>query len=469
MISLVQNGNPYDGMLYGKGSASGLLRADHGERCPMKRFGLSIAVVAAVLAAACSSGSSGTGSTGQSGQVNLVMWMGFTPPPPASQGAEYESLKGLVAKFTKLHPKIHIRIEYVNNDYALQKVTVALQGGQQPDISYQYGTNMPQVAQASQVVNLTSIVKQPQYGWSDFVPGERDVATVGGKVLGFPALVDNLAVVYNKTLFAQHHLTPPGPGWTWSQLAADAKAIADPSKKIFGLTFPADGSETTVWEYEAMLWEAGGHILTADNSKAAFNSPAGVKALALLRQMQQAHSLYLDFHPDAGNSETLFNSGKLGMIITGPWDLSSFPNVHYGVQIMPSWAPGGSHQTISGPDNWVVFNNGPARVKASLEFLQFLTSPANLLQNSMATSDLPTKLSVQNLPGFADFNTKFPGAGVFAANLSNVVQARPQIAQYPRVSAALGREVVAALLGQAAPQSALNSAAQQADSYLVVP
>ncbi len=435
----------------------------------MKRFGLSVAVALTLLAAACSSGGGGTGATGPNGQVNLVLWMGYTPPPPASQGAEYESLKGLIAKFTQAHPKIHIRMEYVDNDYALQKVTVALQGGEQPDISYQYGTNMPQVAQASEVVNLTNIVNQPQYGWTDFVPGERDVATVGGKVLGIPALVDNLAVVYNKTLFAEHHLAAPGPGWTWSQLAADAKAITDPSQKIFGLTFPADGSETTVWEYEAMLWEAGGHILTSDNSKAAFNSPAGVQALTLLRQMQQAHSLYLDFHPDAGNSETLFNSGKLGMIITGPWDLSSFPNVHYGVQIMPSWNPGGSHQTISGPDNWVVFNNGPARVKASLEFLQFLTSPANLLQNSMATGDLPTKLSVQSLPGFADFNTKFPGAGVFAANLKNVEQARPQTAQYPRVSAALGREVVAALLGQATPQAALNSAAQQADSYLVAP
>lgn len=435
----------------------------------MKRFGLSVAVALTLLAAACSSGGGGTGATGPNGQVNLVLWMGYTPPPPASQGAEYESLKGLIAKFSQAHPKIHIRMEYVDNDYALQKVTVALQGGEQPDISYQYGTNMPQVAQASEVVNLTNIVNQPQYGWTDFVPGERDVATVGGKVLGIPALVDNLAVVYNKTLFAEHHLAAPGPGWTWSQLAADAKAITDPSQKIFGLTFPADGSETTVWEYEAMLWEAGGHILTSDNSKAAFNSPAGVQALTLLRQMQQAHSLYLDFHPDAGNSETLFNSGKLGMIITGPWDLSSFPNVHYGVQIMPSWNPGGSHQTISGPDNWVVFNNGPARVQASLEFLQFLTSPANLLQNSMATGDLPTKLSVQSLPGFADFNTKFPGAGVFAANLKNVEQARPQIAQYPRVSAALGREVVAALLGQATPQAALNSAAQQADSYLVAP
>jgi len=435
----------------------------------MKKLGLSVAVISALLAAACSSGGSTTGPTGPNGPVNLVLWMGYTPPPPASQGVEYESLKGLIAKFTQLHPKIHIRMEYVDNDYALQKVTVALQGGEQPDISYQYGTNMPQVAQASEVVNLTNIVKQPQYGWTDFVPGERDVATVGGKVLGIPALVDNLAVVYNKTLFAQHHLTPPGPDWTWSQLAADAKAITDPSQKIFGLTFPADGSETTVWEYEAMLWEAGGHILTSDNSRAAFNSAAGVEALTWLRQMQQAHALYLDFHPDAGNSETLFNSGKLGMIITGPWDLSSFPNVHYGVQVMPSWAPGGSHQTISGPDNWVLFNNGPARVQASLEFLQFLTTPANLFQNSMATGDLPTKLSVVSMPGFADFNVKFPGAGVFAANLKNVVQARPQVPQYPRISAALGREVVEALLGQTSPQAALNSAAQQADSYLVTP
>jgi multiple sugar transport system substrate-binding protein len=437
----------------------------------MKKLGMAASLALVLLAAACgSSGSGGSaGSATSNGVVNLVLWMGYTPPPPASQGAEYESLKGLIADFTKLHPKIHIKMEYVDNDYALQKVTVALQGGEQPDISYQYGTNMPQIAQAPEVVNLTKIIKQPAFGWNDFTPGERDVATVNGKVLGVPALVDNLAVVYNKTLFAQHHLAPPGPDWTWSQLAADAKAISDPAKKIFGLTFPADGSETTVWEYEAMLWEAGGHLLNPAGTQAAFNSPAGVQALQTLRSMQQAHSLYLDFHPDAGQSESLFNSGKLGMIITGPWDLSSFPDVHYGVQIMPSFTPGGSHQTISGPDNWVVFNNGPARVAASLEFLKFLVQPANLLKNSLATSDLPTRLSVQKLPGFADFNKKYPGAGLFAQNLHNVLQARPQIPQYPRISAALGREVVAALLGQASPQAALNSAAQQANSYLAVP
>ena len=38
------------------------------------------------------------------------------------------------------------------------------------------------------------------YNWNDFPAGERDVFTIDGKVFGVPALVDNLAVVYNKEL-----------------------------------------------------------------------------------------------------------------------------------------------------------------------------------------------------------------------------------------------------------------------------
>src|SRR6266704_2028451 len=73
------------------------------------------------------------------------------------------------------------------------------------------------------------------------------------------------------------------------------------------------------------------------------------------------HSMYLD--PAASAYGNLFNSGKIGMLVTGPWDLSSFPNVHYGVQVMPQYpGTGGGHQTIAGPDNWVVFNNGAAHV-----------------------------------------------------------------------------------------------------------
>jgi multiple sugar transport system substrate-binding protein len=398
------------------------------------------------------------------------MWMGYTPPPPEDEAIENLSLQAIVDRFNAEHEgQIHVTMEYVNSDNALQKATVALQGGKAPDISYQYGTNMPQLATSPQLVDLTDRVNQADFDWNDFFEGERAVATVNGKVYGIPALVDNLAIVYNEDLFDAAGLPEPSPDWTWDDVLAAAKAITDPDTKTFGLVFPADGSETTVWEYIAMLWAAGGDILNEDNTEAVFNSPEGVRALSVLQQAQQDGSLYLDFRPDSGKYGTLFNSGKIGMVITGPWDLSGFPDVNYGVQVMPSFDPGGSHETIAGPDNWVIFDNGPERVDAAWEFLTFLASPEMILQDSLETSHLPTRASVQDMAGFAEFDQKFPGVGAFASNLENVKKARPQIPQYPQVSSFLGQAIVSVLLGEAEPQAALDEAADQADGTLAVP
>ena len=433
----------------------------------MRRFFVVIPMAFVLIATACTGGGSSSGSSG--GVQNLTMWMGYTPPPPENQAYEFTSLNSIVNQFNASHPDIHVTMQYTNSDYALQKATVALQGDKAPDISYQYGTNMPQLATAPKLVDLSQKVKDAGYNWNDFFQGERDVATVDGRVLGVPALVDNLAVVYNKDLFAKNHVPTPQPDWTWDDLRSAAKAVSDPANKVFGLAFPADGSETTVWEYEAMLWEAGGEILNSDNTKAAFDSPQGVQAMTMLQSIQKDGSMYIDFHPDAGKSEELFNSGKIGMLVTGPWDLPGFPNVNYGVQFMPSFDPGGSHITIAGPDNWVIFDNGPARVDASWDFLKYLTSPPAILQDSLATGHLPTRASVEKSPKFKPFNTKYPGAGTFAQNLVNVTKARPQVPQYPQVSVALGQAVVNVLLGKSEPQQALDDAAQQANGALAAP
>ena len=441
----------------------------------MKRtLKLALPLVVVLVAMACTSGgdssSSSSGSAGGSGnEIDLVMWMGYTPPPPENQSFEYLSIDRMVKEFEAANPNIHIELQYVNSDYALQKATVALQGNKQPDISYQYGTNMPQLAQSPKVVDLTDKVNAGDYNWDDFYQGEQAVATVDGRVLGVPALVDNLAVVYNKDLFKAANLKPPGPDWTWDELRTDAKALTDPANNVFGMVFPADGSETMVWQYEAMLWEAGGNILNPENTKAIFNEAPGVQALDMLTSINQDGSMYLDFKPDSGKSGQLFNSGNIGMIITGPWDLSGFPDVNYGVQFMPSFEAGGSHQTIAGPDNWVIFDNGQERVDAAWNFLSFMTSPDQVLQDSLDTSHLPTRASVAAMPAFEEFYTKYPGTEVFVQNLDNVLQARPQVPQYPRISSALGQALIAAIQGQASSQDALNQAADQSDGFLAVP
>jgi multiple sugar transport system substrate-binding protein len=412
-------------------------------------------VLAALGLAACGAGSGGSGS-GKS----ISIWEGWT-------GAEQKEFTHLVSVYEKANPGVKVNYLYVNNDNTLQKVLTAVRGGTLPDIAYLYGSWAPNIAKIPQVVNLTSVVAKPSVHWSDFWVGERNVATVNGKVIGIPALVDNLAVVYNKTLFAQAGLKPPAANWTWSQFQADAKALTNPAIKQYGTAYVTPGSEDTVWHWEALLWEAGGQILNSSNTKAAFDSAAGLASLNTLRTMAVTdHSMYLD--PADSAYANLFNSGKLGMVVTGPWDLSGFPNVQYGVQVMPEYpGTGGGHQTIAGPDNWVMFNNGAAQVSAAQKFLLWLTATPQAKAWSLATGDLPIRASVANSPGFAgQMNTALPGVNTFVSNLGNVKQSRPQLATYPQISQALGQMIVSVLLGKSEPKAALAAAAAKVNAIL---
>ncbi len=189
-------------------------------RTRMARTRLAACVAGAVMitVAGCGTGSGGGGG-GSSASGPIQIWEGYT----STQGKEFARL---VAEYEKQTGQ-KIQTLYVNSDNTLQKVLTAVRGGSPPDIAYLYGSWAPNVAQIPQVVNLTSVVKRPGVNWDDFWVGERAVATVNGKVIGIPALVDHLAVVYNKKLFAQAGLTPPGPDWTWSEFTADAKKLTD--------------------------------------------------------------------------------------------------------------------------------------------------------------------------------------------------------------------------------------------------
>jgi multiple sugar transport system substrate-binding protein len=428
----------------------------------LRRRLLVVLAALGLLASACTGGddneSATTGETA-SGPVTLTFWHGY-------QDYEADWLNAALETWNRENPDIQIDPLYVNNDNALQKLTVALQGGEPPDITYQYGSSMAQVAAAPGLVDLTDWVQEPDVDWEDFIPGARDAATVDGKVLGVPALVDNLAIVYNKTLFDDAGVDYPNADWTWDDLRTAAKALTDPAAKLFGFAWPMDGSEDSVWHYDPLLWQNGGSILNEDITQAAFNSPEGVEALDVLAAMAvDDQSVYLDIQNSAYTS--LFNSGRIAMLETGPWDLPSFPDIDYGVEILPGF--NGDHQTIAGPDMWTLFDNGGGRAQAALQFLQWLTDPTQIEQEDVATGHLPIRLSVAQDASFVeDFGAAWPGVDVFTQNLSNVEQARPVLATYPQVSEAMGLAIVSALLGEKDPQAALDEAAAQANDVLAL-
>jgi multiple sugar transport system substrate-binding protein len=415
----------------------------------MKRLAL-VGLVAALAAvgAAVSSGA-------QKSPVQIVMWHGYTD-------VEGRALKAEIDKFNRSHSNVHVKLQFYGNaDYALQKVLTAISGGKYPDIAYLYGSWAANIAKSPKTVDLTQRVRDPSFHFDDIWPAARLAATVNGKVVGVPALIDNLALVYNKKLFRQAHVPFPTAKWNWATMEKAAKKLTNRAKKQFGWAYVNDGSEDTVWRYWALLWEAGGSILTPDGKKAAFDSAAGVKALTYLQRMAKDKSIYFD--SGNGNYANLFNSGHIAMLYTGPWDLSSFTNVDYGVQILPGDV---NHQTIAGPDNWVLFDNGKERTNAAWTFMKWFLSTNEHLNFALATGDLPIRASELKQPKYKAYTKKYPGVRTFVVNLRNAKKVRPVDARYPRISEAVGLAVQAVLLGKSDPKKALDDAAGKVNSIL---
>ena len=422
---------------------------------------LALVLAAIALTAGCGSSGGGTpASPGASptGVVNITMWHG-----DLDYAAKADNV--LVAQWNKANPNIHVTAVYNgSNDYALQKTLTAIAGGKPPDITYLFGSWMANIVKSPKVVLLNDLMaNDPSFKWNDFWPAERLAATVNSKIVGLPALVDNLAIVYNKKLFDKAGLSYPTAQWTWDDFRAAAKKLTIPAQKQFGSGYPADASEDTVWHWEAMLWDYDGDILTPDNKQAAFNSTPGVQALSILGDMATVdHSIYID--TTNTKIQQTFNNGHIGMLVTGPWDLPGFPNVQFGVQVMPA-----NHQTISGPDNWVILNNGADRVSASWAFLKWFTDAKQQMYYDLQTGALPIRQSQQQQPTFQTFLTKYPGTDLFVKNMSNAVKARPTIPQYSKISTFLGQAIVSVLLGKSDAKTALDQAAQQTNAALAVP
>jgi multiple sugar transport system substrate-binding protein len=423
-----------------------------------------VPILTAVLLGAVTACSSSSGGGDSGGPVELTVWHG-------QDDAAARSIEKLIASFNKTHPGIKVKTDSggATADTMLPKVTAAFAADTYPDIAYMYGSWGAALARSPKVPNLKKYLGGPAVGWDDFWPNTRQTATVNGKVIGFPAVVDDLTVLYNKKMLAKAGLKPPSPDWTWDDFRSYAAKLTDAEAKTYGTTWAISGSEETTWTLWPLLWQRGGAILSPDGKKAAFNSPQGVQALTLLQQMAvQDKSIYLDSSP-AEKGQKLFESGRLGLFLAGPWVLPDVQaaKIDYGIAPLPG--TGGDHQTVSGPDNWAVFDHGARRVKASVEFLTWLTQPQQQLVWMMDTGSLPTRQSIAKLPAYQDFVKKYPGIDVVTANLANAKQIRPVTSKYPRVSSFVAEAMASVMLGRSDPQSALNDAARKSDSLLAVP
>ncbi|WP_328473160.1 ABC transporter substrate-binding protein [Streptomyces sp. NBC_00448] len=411
------------------------------------------------LLSACGAGD-GDG-VGKDGRVTVELWHGQTDVGRAA-------IEGLVAEFNRTHPTIRVDPGGgVLSDSMLQKVTAALASGSYPDIAYIFGSDLASVARSPKVVDLTATVRNGPTPWNRFWPASRDAVTVNGRVRAAPAVLDSLAVICNKKLFAAKGLALPRPGWTWQEFTETAKALSDTGAGVFGTGWPGVGDEDTVWRLWPMVWDLGGEVVASDGHSIGF-ADSGVKALETVAALAKDRSVYVDPKPGSEQMYQVYNSGRMGMVVAGPWALPDIIQAKIDYQVVPLPSYSRKPITIAGPDTWTLFDNGSARVAAARTFVSWLIQPAQDVRWGIKTGSLPLSRATEATPQWIAQSHRIAALTVFTKALETA-RVRPNHAAYPQISAALGQAIVSVLLGRATPAKAMHDCARQSNAALLIP
>jgi multiple sugar transport system substrate-binding protein len=421
-----------------------------------------LAAAAVVTALAGCSGSQGATTLDTKAKVTIQVWSG------QSDAAE-KIVESLAKEFEKLHPNVNVDLSpgASSTDQLLQKLSAGFAGDQYPDMSYAFGSWAGQLESSGRTLDISDEVKKPDVKWDEFTEAARGTAQPSGKkVIGFPAVVDNIGLLYNKTLFDKAGMAYPTKDWTWDDFRAAAKKLTDPANHVYGYGYSVSGSEETTWQFWPHLWQNGGSILNEAGTKSEFASAAGVDALTFLQSMAvKDKSVYLD-QTDTKFGQ-LFTSDRIGMITSGPWQLSDLKTggTKYGVVQLPG--TDGDHQTVSGPDIWALFDHKDKnRAYWATQFAQWLTSAEQDERFNVALGNLPLRSSEADSEAVKKEAAAFPGYEVFVANSANVKNTRPTSTGYAALSVAIGKSISTVLQGDGEPKSALEQAAKTADQAL---
>ena len=143
----------------------------------------------------------------------------------------------------------------------------------------------------------------------------------------------------------------------------------------------------------------------------------------------------------------LFNSGKMAMEITGPWQLPEFVDgkIDYGVAPLPTF--GGEHDRRSrAPTRGRSSTTATARSKAAIEFVPWLNAPEQ--ESAGDRGGQPAAAQGHGGPAELSPTTRraCPGSRC-SSTPSSCARVRPTIPAYPQVSQAIGQAIVVVLLG----------------------
>lgn len=380
------------------------------------------------------------------GVVNVTIWHYW-------DGANADNFDAMVKEFNASHKNIQVKTANVPNSDFMTKLRASAGSKSLPDIAISDLVWVPQIEQLGNLADLSKLIAEKTM--KDITPALVEYGHINGKNVSVPVTANNLAYMYNKDLFKQAGLDPEKAPQTWEDLLKMAKQITEktgkPGYDLF--TQAGDSGEGLTWNFQVNLWQAGGEFLTKDNKKAAFNTPAGKKALQfwvdLIKSGTSPYAKWGEFEKGKGAS------AQEGSWMVGIW--APDPPFNFGVAKAPHPKDGKAATNLGG-EQAVVFNNSEANAKAAGQFLSWFLEPKQVMQWCQKTGMLPVTQTVAKGQEYQKWvKEKEPRLLPFVEQMSEA-HTRPNTPLYPKISLAFAQQIEKAFAGEVSVDDALKNA-----------
>ncbi|MEK4105879.1 ABC transporter substrate-binding protein [Paenibacillus sp. FSL R10-2791] len=347
-----------------------------------------VLVMTTALAAGCG-GNNGsadkeTGNTSKAGsstgkKTELTFWGDWG-------GEGQKQFETMVDAFNKSQDKIHVK--YVLQQDMITKFLTSATNGGTPDVLFWDRWRTSLYAPKNVLHPVDEYLTRDGISEDDFYSESLRELSYDDKLYGLPLTVDARALFYNKKLLAEAGLQPPT---TWDELEAAATKLT----KWNGNKLETAGfSMGDLGLFNMYLQQAGGTMLTEDG-KTNFNNEQGKQVLEFWNRLMNKDKVYkVGFELGLGEGQDAFVTGKVAMLYSGPWMLSTYnkygKDLDYGI-VPPPAGPNGDKGSVMGGFGLVI-PEGSKHKEEAWEFIKWWTANKD---NAL----LWAKTSL-NLPGY---------------------------------------------------------------------
>jgi len=374
----------------------------------------------------------------------------------------------VLAAFEQENPDIKVQYESLNWDSMFEKLSVALTAGTAPDVATVDMTWVPTWASLGGFTELDSFSGGKLNGVpfaEAFTAGALEAMSYEGKVVTILEDFDVYCLYYRADIFEQKGLQAP-TNWdelveVGQKLAEDTNGDGTPDKYLYGY-WP----DTFRWSQ--FLYENGGSILNADNTKAVFNSPEGVEATQFFVDMVNKYAFAFNIGEEPFIQ--LLKDGRIAMFSDGPYMMGVLKD---GAPEMAGQWKVARHPYKVNPGSYLggtglVIPTGAANKEAAWRFIEFATRLENAVGVYKYSGAAPGLKAALESPEVSVADPYFGDQVTLPLFLEATETAHhfPYIRQWNEVPTNVEEAVTAVLLGEQTAQEALDAAATAVDALL---